>query len=196
MFIKLKMQFVSILFLAACASSRPAQGDRIIQANVQVFEVQFYQGQIQRSSLNGAIMYGPKFESIVKRIVDKQHGKIQECVFQEGKAFLTILNKTEQPLQFEILDPAGFSKGKLIFSDETLTSWSYDIEVIKPIIGKISGQLSDGNGAKIFSDGKMEIKKVWDNKMLIHEIYNQITEDQYRQYLKNITTAAISNVCN
>lgn len=191
---KIKAEFILVLFLAACKSFGTATVERGFDSTAN-FSTQFYIGKIQRSSLDEMQMYGPKFDSLVKRIVDKNNGKIQECVFQEGKAFLTILKRTTNPLEFEVQDTTKFTKGYLIFSDETLSSWSYNIEVVKPIVGKITGLLSEGNGAKISSDGKMEIRKIWDNKMLIHEIYNPISEAQYRDHLKDLPQIGVSPDC-
>ena len=182
----MRLQLLSLLILASCTSAPAVQSGYASRAMSGTLTTQFFIGKIQRSSLDGSQKYGPQFDSLVKRTVDREHHKIQECVFQEGKAFVTQMTPTEVPLQFNVQDNGGFSKGFLIFKDDSLAAWSYNVDVVKPFVGKVTGSLADGNGAQIKDDGKMEIKKIWNGNMLIHEIYSPATLGQYQDLLKTM----------
>ena len=177
---------ISTLPMQACASTRAASESRAI-ATASPTQVQFFVGQIQRGSLDGQNKYGPPFESVVRRAIDPKEGKILECVFQEGKAFITEMARTANPLVYKVNDMGGFSTGTLIMETEAAQAWSYDVDVLKPMIGKITGSLNEGNGARILPGGRMEIRKIWNNQMLISESYSAITENEYLTRLPSIT---------
>lgn len=180
--------FFSIQVCAACASL----GERAIASSDSP---QFYLGQIQRMSLSGQ-PYGPSFESLVRRIVDKENGKIFECVFQEGKVFVTEMSRTDKPLQYAVKDFGGYSSGFLNLEDESASAWSYNVDVLKPYNGKITGSLADGKGARIYPDGRMEITKVWNNQMLIVEKYHSISGQEYQTKIESILlTDEVKKLC-
>jgi hypothetical protein len=178
------------MLLSACASTRNTRRT----ASADSAKSQFFLGKIQRSSVNGAQKYGPPFESLVRRTVDIQAGKIKECVFQENKAFITDMSKGENPLIFTVKDRGGFSEGDLIMEDETASAWSYDVKVLKPKSGKITGSLDTGYGARIFPDGSMEIRKIWSDQVLIFEIYHSISESEYLDRLKTMAPAEMADL--
>lgn len=56
-------------------------------------QVQYFEGQILTSSLDGEKVYGPSVSSLVQRIVDPAKDRIIEIVHQRGRAFVTILKR-------------------------------------------------------------------------------------------------------
>lgn len=177
---------ISTLPMQACASTQDASESRTI-ATASPAQVQFFVGKIQRGSLDRKTKYGPSFESVVRRTIDPKEGKILECVFQEGKVFITEMDRTNNPLVYNVNDLGGFSTGTLVMETEAAQAWSYDIDVLKPMTGKITGSLSERNGARILPDGRMEITKIWNNQMLISESYSAVSENEYLTRLPSIT---------
>lgn len=184
---------VPLLSLSGCAS-RPAASESREVSSTTSDQIQFFKGQIQRSSLDGRQKYGPSFESIVRRVVDQNKGRILECVFQDGKIFVTEMIRTRDPLVYSVHDLGGFSSGHLTMETATAQAWSYDVDVLKPMTGKISGSLAEGNGARIFPDGRMEIRKTWNHQVLISEKYASISEEQYLNRLAEIAPSLRTDV--
>jgi hypothetical protein len=150
-------------------------------------KMQYFSGNIQVSSVDGKIPYGSSYPSISRRIVDFEGGSVNECVFQKGKLFITVMTRTGNPLIFTANDSEGSFKGVLMFGDESLSSWSYDIEVFAPNKGKITGKLPD-KGAKIDeAAGTMTIKKVFNNQVLISEEYKSISKEDYENAIKQVS---------
>jgi hypothetical protein len=74
----------------------------------------------------------------------------------------------------------------LTFNDESLSSWSYNIDVLSPNKGKITGELPE-RGAKIDEIvGTMVIRKIWDGQVLISETYNSISKEAYDVAVKDL----------
>jgi hypothetical protein len=195
----MKLNFVSFIVmiafsLPACASTPSlATGNRDIDSVVRL-QIQFFKGNIQRSSVDGKTPYGPQFESVVRRQVDLNIGKIIECVFQEGKVFISEMTRTSDPLIFSATDTAGSFNGNLVFEDADALAWSYDIQVTKPSPGRITGSLADGNGARIQPNtGKMTITKIWNDQVRIQEEYSAITETEYSNFLSQLPSSSLSS---
>ena len=106
--------------------------------------------------------------------------KVVECVLQEGKVFVTTMNRTSDPLVYTAEDLSGSFTGHLIYEDASLLAWSYDIQVTKPMSGQIKGDLGAGSGARINPQtGQMQIIKIWNNQVRIQEKYNAISQDEF-----------------
>ena len=193
----MKLNFMSLISVAAfslpaCASTQ-SRGEeaRTIDSATNI-QIQFFKGSIQRGSLDGKILYGPAFDSIVRRQVDLIGGKIIECVFQEGKVFVSEMTRTAEPLIFAATDASGSFSGKLVFEDASALAWSYDIQVTKPSPGHITGSLADGNGARIQSNNcEMMITKIWNDQVRIHEEYTSITENEYNEFLNHLPASSL-----
>lgn len=186
-----------LLSFSACAFSNLKAGTT--QSLKSGLEEQFFAGKIQTSSVNGVTPYGPPYDSLVHRIVDHKVSTIIECVYQQGRMFNTTMKRTSNPLAFSVHDSDDSFSGVLTFADETLSSWSYDINVLKPNQGKISGQLPD-YGAKIdLKEKTVLIKKIWNQQVLITERYQVIDQAMYSEQLaKNKAlnpTLVIPNDC-
>jgi hypothetical protein len=127
--------------------------------------------------------------------LDFERGKITECVFQKGRLFLTEMNRTSEPLIFDAKELDKSFTGKLHFSDESLSSWSYDINMVEPK-GKITGALPE-NGAVIDStSGNMTIRKIWNSQLLISENYTAISKVDYSFALKALSLpTTIPEIC-
>lgn len=155
--------------------------------NMSSFEnpqVQHFTGKIQVSSLDGKTPYGPAYESTVRRTVNARDGIIEECVLQKGKLFYTLITRTKAPLVYSAIDSDGLFSGNLTYADHSLSSWSYDIQVYAPSKGRLSGSLPE-HGARIDSgSGKMDIKKIWDGKVLLTESYDMTDAASYAAKLK------------
>lgn len=184
---------IILLFsLQACAAG-PVHRSATLASNGFTAESQakFFKGRIQRSSLDGKTLYGPSFESVVRRMIDPQSGRITECVFQDGKAFVTWMTPTTNPLVYTAQDAGESFTGYLIYGDSSLTTWSYDINVTKPVAGRITGRLADGNGAKINTEtNQMQITKIWNDQMKIHEQYEALSENEYLTWFEQLPVSA------
>lgn len=88
---------------------------------------------------------------------------------------------------FSAEDSERTFKGTLTYSDDRLSSWSYDIDVTKPKQGKLNGSLPE-NGAKIDQKtGTMLIKKIWNGEILITETYKAISEAEFEGKLSTVS---------
>lgn len=154
------MKFLFLMMLVACAT-KPTPSPSADQ---------FFKGKVQRTSMRGE-KYGPAFESFVRRTVID--GQFTECVYQEGKAYTVTLAKTANPTVFDVTDKLGYSTGKMIYADERMHAWRYDIQVLRPNKGKITGTGS------FKADGGITTKKMWNNELIILEDYKLITRDEY-----------------
>jgi hypothetical protein len=172
---------IPLLFLAACVSSRKTQ------SYSGPAEVQYFTGNIQVSSLDGKTPYGPPYESTVRRTVRAADGMIEECVLQKGKLFYTLITRTSQPLVFDAVDTDGAFSGKLTYADDSLTSWSYDIQVTSPNQGVLSGKLPDYGAVINKANKKMSIKKIWEGKTLISENYDMTDRATYQEKLRAVS---------
>lgn len=150
--------------------------------------VRYYSGQIEVTSMDGLKKFAA-YPSLVRRSVESERGRILECVFQQGKAFVTEMSKTKQPLVYNVRDLGGFSTGRLIMEDGMLNAWSYEIDVLKPQKGKITGNVKDHKGGRIYPDGHMTIQKVWNEQSLISESYEMISEEAYQKRLAEVVPA-------
>lgn len=195
---KTKLSFTAILLLSlqACAgysahwTATPASVGSLAAHEAQI---QFFKGRIQRSSLDGKTLYGPSFESVVRRMTDPQSGRITECVFQGGKAFVTWMTPTAAPLVYTAADADNSFSGFLTYADSSLRAWSYDINVTKPVEGSITGRLAEGNGARINAEkNQMQITKIWNNEMKIREEYISFSENDYLTWFEQLP-AAVKN---
>lgn len=153
-------------------------------------DVQYFAGKVQPSSLDGKTPYGPAVDSTVRRIVNRQDGIVIECVLQKGQMFYTTISRTSRPLVYSVRDSGDSFNGTLTFKDETLSAWSYDIQVTKPNQGHITGSLPDHGATILPQEKKMLIKKLWDNRVLITEEYDSIAE---ADYLQQVTAATAAN---
>jgi hypothetical protein len=152
---------------------------------------QFFLGKVQRSSMDQR-PFGPAFESLVRRTTNGT--TVKECVFQEGKAFISEMAVTNSFLVFSVSDLGNFTSGNLMYEDENLSAWSYDINVLKPSSGKITGSLSNGHGGRIFPDGTMKIIKIWNNQVMITENYSSIEESEYLKRLPSVVPKEMAEV--
>lgn len=177
--------------LNGCASQQIGNDGRLTASSNPM--TQFFLGKIQRSSMSGQL-YGPAFESLVRRT--NTGAGIKECVFQEGKAFVTEMISTANPLVYTVSDSGGFSAGSLRYENEHLEAWSYDVDVLKPMKGKITGDLAEGRGGRIYPDGKMRIVKAWNNQVLISESYESISESEYLSRLPSATPSDMVDLIN
>jgi hypothetical protein len=168
---------VAVLILSSCAS------DRKLQSASSAPEVQYFAGKIQVSSFDGKIPYGPPYDSTVRRIVNAQDGMIEECIIQKNRLFYTIISRTSVPLVYDAIDTDGSFSGKLTYTDPTLSSWSYDIQVVTPNKGTISGSLPDYGAVIDPSNKKMKIKKIWEKTTLITESYDPTGAGYYHDKL-------------
>lgn len=179
------MKYLFALILAPIVLSSCAHGEYEIKT-------EYYEGQIQRSSLDGAQKYGPAFKSLVKREINSETGVITECVFQEGRGFVNLLRRIENSRVYKLEDLGGYSEGRVIMGDDEGRTWSYDIKVLNPMKGTITGNLENGHGAKIEKDGSLEIKKIWSQQMLISESYTPISKKAYEVKLESYLPASPS----
>jgi hypothetical protein len=165
--------------------------------------VQFFSGSVQVSSLDGKIPYGPAYPSIIKRVVNVLDGKITECVFENGELILTELDRTESPLIYSAHDATKNSfSGKLVYLDETLTAWSYDLEVEtkndqgKAVTGKVSGSLPELGAIIDSKSGNLTAKKVWNGNVLVSGSYPQVSQATYNKLINELgLRATLPDVC-
>jgi hypothetical protein len=155
-------------------------------------EVQYFAGKVQVSSADGKIPYGPPYESIVRRRVSALDGMVEECVLEKNKLFYTIITRTKEPLVFDAVDTDGTFSGKLIYSDTSLSAWSYDIQVVSPAKGTITGKLPEYGAVIDEGSGTMNIKKIWtgkdkdgkDSSVLLTQHYEKSDASSYFEKLK------------
>lgn len=162
-------------------------------------ESQFFSGSVQMGSADGTIPYGPSYTSLVHRIVDKKNDHITECVSQQGATYVTEIDSTLKPLVFSVRDTTGNFTGTVTYSDQTLSAWSYDISVLKPQPGRITGNLPAMGGRIDAMTGKMSIKKLWNNSVLFSEGYEAVSESRYKAELVNMVgqekAAEVNRLC-
>jgi hypothetical protein len=170
---------LSLATLAACSriSTGPARSAE------QKVNPQFFSGVVQRSSLDGKQPYGPSFESTVTRAIAAD-GVIVECAFQEGDVFVTKLSRTTVPLTYDVVVVGASVKGIITMETAQLLAWSYDIQITAPRPGKITGS------ARFIGSSGLEIRKIWNGEMLIHEQYKTIPEDAFRDRVTTYTASS------
>ncbi len=187
----MKSILVAILTLSACTTSPTSS----LEVNTLAHSMQFFRGKIQRTSIDGKVPYGPAFDSVVRRNIDLTTGIIVECVFQEGKVFEATMTRSSEPLIFEATDSSKSFTGKILFENPSALAWSYDLQLIKPRAGQITGKLSEGNGARIDpSKGTMVITKFWNKQVRIHEEYTAISAEEYTTLVSNLPKPLVSEV--
>ena len=114
---------------------------------------------IVTSSIDGATTFGPPVSVLVYRVVDPEKSRVIEIVHQRGKAFVTVMKRTNG-LIFNAQDTENSFQGTLTYSDESLSAWSYDINVSKPQQGKLSGNLPENGGKIDLKNGSLSIRKL------------------------------------
>ena len=87
--------------------------------------------------------------------------------------------KRTNGLIFNAQDTENSFQGTLTYSDESLSAWSYDINVSKPQQGKLSGNLPENGGKIDLKNGSLSIRKLWNNEVLITEKYKPISQGEY-----------------
>jgi hypothetical protein len=178
--------------LTACADVAVADSNVGTQNAAVTFaprSVQFFQGTVTTSSLDGATPFGAPVPSLVRRVVDPAASRVIEEVHQRGQTFVTILKRvhgeldTADNLVFTAADTAGSFHGIVTFADQALSAWSYDLEVTSPTAGHLGGSLP-GDGARIDPvSGVLTVRKIFSDKVLVREEYQPITERAYEDAL-------------
>lgn len=146
-------------------------------------EVHYYYGEVNTTSADGTIPYGPAKHSLVKRIIDKDKKTISELVVQDGESFNTLLTQTEKENVFSATDEKNTFSGELTFNGESWKwdSWAYNIKM-----SDNSGTLS---GEGILKSDKIETKKSFHSpdgivQAMITEKLNEIPAEEYEKLLK------------
>ncbi len=152
-------------------------------ANNDILNTHYYYGEVNTTSPDGKIPYGPVKHSLVKRTIDEKGKTIIEDVMQDGKLFNTKLTQTEKNNVFSATDDAKSFSGTNTFAGENWewSNWTYDIEMTNGS-GKIVGE------GKLTSSGIETIKKfiLPDGKeqVLITENLKEIAKEEYENLNK------------
>lgn len=137
---------------------------------VEDTKVEYYVGKIQRGSLTGQ-PYGPSVPSyVIRRVEDK---RVIECVWQEKQKFVVYLNQTDEPQIYSVGDTTGGLGGQIKYNNAEHRSWTYDIQVIKPHAGRVTG------AGELTAENGMKILKRWNEQMQISETYTRVKQDEF-----------------
>ena len=145
----------------------------------------YYYGEVNVTSPDGTIPYGPSKYSLVKRTIDKTNGTIVEYVIQSEETFDTKLKKIDESNVFDVSDSKNTFNGQITFSgghEWEWKNWEYDI-VLSDSSGKIIGTGTlDNKGIKTEKyftdfDGNKTAK--------ITEVLDEINEVEYNEKVPN-----------
>jgi len=147
--------------------------------------MQYFKGRVERSTLVGQMLYEPAYPSVFRRAIHAKEGQIIECVFQKDQVSVVELNRGTNKRTYRAREWNGTFAGQIVYKTEALTSWSYYLEVLRPEPGKITGALANGNGARLDpKTGQLEITKIWNDQVRLHEVYMAIDAKEYKEFLE------------
>ena len=107
-------------------------------------DIKYYSGYSQFSSIDGSVIYGPKEFKIIKREVHLDLSKIIETIYERnGTSIITNFLRINDSFSYNVSDLDQSFNGIIEFESSELNSWSYNLDVIKPEIGKITGSRPD-----------------------------------------------------
>lgn len=155
--------------------------------------IQYFSGQVQISSLDESVKRGPPYPSITKRIIAADKKTITECVLQRGQVFLAFIRQTKNPRIYFAEDSNKSFTGYLMFNDDFLNEWSYDIDVTQPSAGKLLGQRPQYGAFISPLTGEMLIRKIFNDSMLFTESYKLISAYEYQQLISQLS--AVPAIC-
>ncbi|MBT6324694.1 MAG: hypothetical protein HOJ35_01895 [Bdellovibrionales bacterium] len=142
-------------------------------------DIKYYSGYSQFSSIDGAEIYGPKEFKIIKREVHLDLSKIIETIYKSnGTSIITNFSRINDSFSYNVSDLDESFNGIIEFESSELNSWSYNLDIIKPEVGKITGARPD-YGAIIDDDGTINILKIWNDSVLVSEEYKEITLNNF-----------------
>ena len=151
----------------------------------------YYHGSVRFTSPDGSRELG-RTESLVKRVVDEEAGRIEETVLQPAREagkpaeeFSAVLTRLGSSRDFQLSDRAGTS-GVIRFEGDAYSAWSYDLRVK-------DGRRLTGRGA-IDEEGLKAVKRLASQDgspfMAIEEDLKAIGPADYRELRERLLAGA------